>query len=115
MKCNVSTSRSIHILSTSNRTVTLTWFGGQPIEHPFIIIQQLAFIYFFLILEQCQYGFPGGASGEESASNVGDLGSIAASGGSPEEGTATHSSILAWRIPRTEKPGWLQSHRVGRD
>ena len=115
MKCNVSTSRSIRILSTSNRTITLTWFGGQPIEHPFIIIQQLAFIYFFLILEQCQYGFPGGASGEESTSNVGDLGSIAASGGSPEEGTATHSSILAWRIPWTEEPGWLQSHRVGRD
>ena len=26
-----------------------------------------------------------------------------------EEGTATHSSILAWRIPWTEKPGGLQS------
>ena len=25
-----------------------------------------------------------------------------------EEGTATHSSILAWRIPWTEKPGRLQ-------
>ena len=23
--------------------------------------------------------------------------------------TATHSSILAWEIPRTELPGWLQS------
>ena len=33
-----------------------------------------------------------------------------------EEGMATHSSILAWRIPWTEKPGRLQSvgsHRVG--
>ena len=29
--------------------------------------------------------------------------------GSLEEGMATHSSILAWRIPRTEKPGGLQS------
>ena len=31
---------------------------------------------------------------------------------------ATHSSILAWRIPYTEKPGGLQpmgSHRVGHD
>ena len=30
---------------------------------------------------------------------------------------ATHSSILAWRIPWTEEPGWLQSiglHKVGR-
>jgi len=26
-----------------------------------------------------------------------------------EEGMATHSSILAWRIPWTEKPGRLQS------
>ena len=26
-----------------------------------------------------------------------------------EEGTETHSSILAWRIPWTEKPGGLQS------
>ena len=28
-----------------------------------------------------------------------------------EEGTATHSSILAWRIPWTEEPGGLQSMR----
>ena len=25
-----------------------------------------------------------------------------------EEGTATHSSIFAWRIPWTEEPGVLQ-------
>ena len=34
------------------------------------------------------------------------------------EGMATHSSILAWRIPRTEEPGGLQSimlQRVGQD
>ena len=33
-----------------------------------------------------------------------------------EEGKATHSSILAWRIPRIEEPGKLQSiglQRVG--
>ena len=31
---------------------------------------------------------------------------------------ATHSSILAWKIPWTEEPGWLQSmgsQRVGHD
>ena len=27
----------------------------------------------------------------------------------PEEGMATHTSILAWRIPWTEEPGGLQS------
>ena len=35
-----------------------------------------------------------------------------------EEEMATHSSILAWRIPWTEKPDGLQSlgsHRVGHD
>ena len=35
-----------------------------------------------------------------------------------EKGTATHSSILAWRIPWTEEPGGLQSRgsqRVGHD
>ena len=35
-----------------------------------------------------------------------------------EKGMTTHSSILAWRIPWTEEPGWLQSmgwQRVGHD
>ena len=35
-----------------------------------------------------------------------------------EEEMATHSSTLAWKIPWTEEPGWLQSmesQRVGRD
>ena len=30
-----------------------------------------------------------------------------------EEGMATHSSILAWRIPWTEEPGQLQSMGLG--
>ena len=35
-----------------------------------------------------------------------------------EEGMATHSNILAWKIPWTEEPSWLQSmgsQRVGHD
>ena len=35
-----------------------------------------------------------------------------------KEGMATHSDILAWRIPWTEEPGGLQSmgsQRVGHD
>ena len=35
-----------------------------------------------------------------------------------EEGMATHSSILTWRVPWTEEPGGLQSmgsQRVGQD
>ena len=35
-----------------------------------------------------------------------------------EKGVATHSSILAWRVPWTEEPGGLQSmgwQRAGHD
>ena len=35
-----------------------------------------------------------------------------------EKETATHSSVLAWKIPGTEEPGWLPSmgsHRIGHD
>ena len=35
-----------------------------------------------------------------------------------EKEMATHSSFLAWKIPWTEEPGWLQSmgsQRVGHD
>ena len=31
-----------------------------------------------------------------------------------EEGTATHSSVLAWSIPWTEEPGGLQPIRVAK-
>ena len=49
------------------------------------------------------------------AEDVRNVGSIPGSGRSLEEGMATHSSILAWRIPWTEESGRLQpirSHRV---
>ena len=46
-------------------------------------------------------GFPGGSAGEESARNVGDLGLILGWEDALEKGKATHSSILAWRIPWT--------------
>ena len=54
-------------------------------------------------------GFTGSSDGKESACNAGNLGSIPGWGRSLEEGSATHSSILIWRISRTEESGWLQS------
>ena len=63
-------------------------------------------------------GFPGGSDGKESTCSVGDLGLIPGLGRSPGGGQATHSSVLAWRIPWTEEPGRLQSlvlQRVGHD
>ena len=47
--------------------------------------------------------------GKESACNAGDLGLIPGLEDPLEEDMATHSIILAWRIPWTEKPGVLQS------
>jgi len=55
-------------------------------------------------------GFPGGSASKESPNNVGDLGSrpgfetrVRSLGWEDplEKGKATHSSILAWRIPWT--------------
>ena len=55
-------------------------------------------------------GFPGGSDGKESAYNVGETWVQFLGWEDPlEEGMATHSSILAWRIPWTEEPGGLQS------
>ena len=51
-------------------------------------------------------------SGKEPACQRGevrDVSVIPQWGRSLEEGTATHSSILAWRIPWTEEPGRSQS------
>ena len=68
-----------------------------------------------MVLEICG-GSPSGTSGKEPASQCRrqkrhgfepSAGKITL-----EEGMATHSSILAWRIPWTEEPGGLQS--VGR-
>ena len=65
-------------------------------------------------------GFPGGAFGKEPTCQCrrhrrGQFDPLDRE--DPlDEGMATHSSILAWRISRTEDPGSLQSivlHRVG--
>ena len=69
-------------------------------------------------LLESHLGFPGGSEVKASACDEGDLGSIAGLGRSLEKEMATHSSILAWRIPWTEEPGGLQSmgsQRVGHD
>ena len=42
---------------------------------------------------------PGGSDGKESACNAEDTGSILGLEESLEKVMATHSSILAWRIP----------------
>ena len=53
------------------------------------------------ISQLIEKGFPGGSVGKESARNAGDLGKSLGWEDHLEKGTATHSSILAWRIPWT--------------
>ena len=63
-------------------------------------------------------GFPGGSDGKESVCNAGDLVRSLGLEDPLEKELATHSSILAWRIPWTEKPGRLQFmgwQRAGHD
>ena len=56
------------------------------------------------------YGFPGGLVVSNPLANAGDMSLIPGSGKSPGEGNGNplQYSILAWEIPWTEEPGWLQ-------
>ena len=68
-----------------------------------------------------EWGFPGGASSKEPTCQYRRQETWVQSLGEEdplEEGTATHFSILAWRILGTEVPGGLQSmglQKVGHD
>ena len=67
---------------------------------------------------KCRY-FPHtlvGSDGKESACNMGGLGSIPRWRRSPGEGKgmATHSSILAWRIPMDRGAWWATVHGVAK-
>ena len=63
-------------------------------------------------------GFPSGSHDKESACDVGDPNLNLSQEDPLEKEMATHSSIVAWRIPWPEELGGLQSigsHRVGHD
>ena len=68
-----------------------------------------------------EWGFPGGASGKEPTCRYRRQETWVRSLDEEdplEEGMATYSSILAWRILWTEEPGHLQSigaQKVGHD
>ena len=59
-------------------------------------------------------GFPSGLDGKEPACNEGDLGLIPASEDPLEKEMATHSSILAWRIPMDRGARWATFHGVSK-
>ena len=58
------------------------------------------------------WGFPGGSAGEEFTCNAGNLDLIPGLGRSLGEGMATHSRILAWRIPMDRGAWWATVHGV---
>ena len=66
-------------------------------------------------------GFPGALVVKNPPADAGDTEIRVQSLGRddpPEEEMATHSSVLAWKMPWTEEPGGLQavgSQRVGHD
>ena len=57
-------------------------------------------------------GFPSGSAVKNLPANAGNSGDLGQSLGQEDplkEEMAIHSSVLAWEIPWTEEPGWLQS------
>ena len=58
------------------------------------------------------FNIPGGSDGKESTCSAGDLGLIPGLGSPLEEGMATHSSILVWRIPMVREAWQTTVHGV---
>ena len=81
---------SLDVYCVSVKMLRDTWLFILPFTFNTVIVEELML-----------WGFPGGSDGKESARTMGALGLILGLGSSPGEGTATHSSILAWRIPWT--------------
>ena len=91
-----------------NHTTCLWWFlpsrtfGKHGSVHPFSIDYEYP----------GEAGFSGGSAVKNPVGSIGAAGEWVRSLGREdplEKGMATHSRILFWRIPWTEKPGKLQS------
>ena len=68
------------------------------------------FFFFFLMISRLEMGFPDVSVVKNPPSSAGDTVQSLGQEDPLEEEMATHSNILAWEIPWTEEPGWLQSH-----
>ena len=91
---------------TTDIAYLIAYIWGYTHTHIYTHMYKYTHIFVYIHAYTCVYmciyiGFPGGSSGKESTCNVGDLGVIPWLGRSPREGKATHSNILAWRIPWT--------------
>ena len=71
------------------------------------------FFVFFLLFGYIILGFTGGSAGKESAMQETWVGSLCWK--DPlEEGMATYSRILAWRIPMNRGAWWATVHEVAK-
>ena len=80
------------------------YWSGAPLPSPHLVLRS-GYCFFLDTGEGCYYFF---LDAGESFARLMPL----------EKETATHSSVLVWRIPGTGEPGGLPSmglHRVGHD
>ena len=108
---------SVHLLISSNNSFHLKWLikGLKEI----MPVKNLAGPGNSAATLGFPDGFPAGSAVKNPPANAGDRRVRSLGQEEPlEEGVATHSSILAWRIPWTKEPGRLHSmgsHRIGHD
>ena len=89
-------------------------WGFSGSVHWILLRNPLEFSYYlckrtYCLARKLNLSLPWWLSGKESACNAGDSELIPGSGRSPKKEMATHSSILAWRIPWREETGGLYS------
>ena len=72
-------------------------------SHFFLCVPEVFYLLLYMM------GFPDYSVVKNPSASAGDMGSIPRSGDPLEKEMATHSSIFAWEIQRTEGPSGLQS------
>ena len=93
---DINTEHALHLDRNYSYMISigLSRIRGRPEGHQGTLIIRGVFL-----------DFPGGSDGKASACNVGDPGLIPGQEDPLEKEMATHSSVLAWRIPWMEEPG----------
>ena len=107
---NLGASISFSCLISLAKTSTTVLIRSGKKRQPCLIPLLRGKAFSFSLVSMMLAGLPRWLRGKESAfRRHRRADSIPGSGRPLEEGMATHSSILAWRIPWTEEPGRLQS------
>ena len=96
------------IKSLMSKKDCVLFSGPNPTSLVSCMQQETSQCLLVIILVQSR-DLTGGSDGEESAYSAGDPVQSLGWEGPLEKGVTTYSSILAWKIPWTEKPGRPQS------